>query len=155
MLLTGPHLAAWAEEAGFHLYDQRIWHKDPCWKTTVGTPTPTGPWNEFEHVYIFWRPGVTEYDRDRLTPDEWSQWCSRGVWKYPPSDGTGRHEAEFPEELARRVIQLFSPPGASSWTPLSARAPPRPSQSRWAAGGSALRSIPRTQPWPVRGPHEP
>ena len=111
MLLTGPYLAAWAEDAGFHLYDQRIWHKDPCWKNNRWHSNSYRAVDEFEHVYIFWRPGVTEYDRDRLTPDEWSQWGSRGVWKIPSVRRNGRHEAEFPEELARRVIQLFSPPG--------------------------------------------
>lgn len=31
VLLTGCMLAEWAEDAGLYLYDQRIWHKDPCW----------------------------------------------------------------------------------------------------------------------------
>ncbi len=29
--LTGCMVVEWAEEAGVYLYDQRIWHKDPCW----------------------------------------------------------------------------------------------------------------------------
>ena len=44
VLLTGCMVSDWAEEAGFYLYDQRIWHKDPCWSTTNGTLTPTGQW---------------------------------------------------------------------------------------------------------------
>lgn len=30
VLLTGCMVSDWAESAGFYLYDQRIWHKDPC-----------------------------------------------------------------------------------------------------------------------------
>ena len=36
---------------------------------------------------------------------------SRGVWKISSVRRNDRHEAEFPEELARRVIRLFSPEG--------------------------------------------
>ena len=67
--------------------------------------------DEFEHVYVFWQPGITEYDRDRLNNEEWADWGSRGVWNIRSVRRNGRHEAEFPEELARRVIKLFSPAG--------------------------------------------
>ena len=111
VLLTGVQVSTWAEEAGFYLYDQRIWHKDPCWENSRWHSNSYRAVDESEHVYIFWRPGVTEYDRNRLTPVEWSDWGSRGVWKIPSVRRNDRHEAEFPEELARRVIQIFSPPG--------------------------------------------
>jgi len=57
------------------------------------------------------RPGITRYDRERLTPREWADWGSRGVWHIRSVSRNHRHEAEFPEELAARVIRLFSPPG--------------------------------------------
>ena len=60
-------------------------------------------------MYIFWQPGCTVYDRDRLHPLEWSEWGSRGVWNIRSVRQNDRHEAEFPEELARRVIRLYSP----------------------------------------------
>ena len=65
--------------------------------------------DEFEHAYVFWRPGIVEYDRDRLDDHEWAEWGSRGVWQIRSVIRNNRHEAEFPEELAARVIRLFSP----------------------------------------------
>lgn len=109
--LTGELLVRWAEEAGFYLYDQRIWHKDPCWTNSKWHSNSYRAVDEFEHVFIFWKPGITDYDRSRLEPQQWAEWGSRGVWKIPSIRRNHRHEAEFPEELARRVILLFSPPG--------------------------------------------
>ena len=109
VLLTGCMVSDWAEEAGFHLYDQRIWHKDPCWVNSQWHSNSYRAVDEFEHVYVFWQPGITEYDRDRLDNQEWADWGSRGVWNIRSVRRNDRHEAEFPEELARRVIKLFSP----------------------------------------------
>ena len=111
VLLTGCMVAQWAEEAGFYLYDQRIWHKDPCWQTSRWHSNSYRAVDEFEHVYIFWSPGVVEYDRNRLSAEEWSSWGSRGVWNIRSVRRNQRHEAEFPEELARRIVKLYSPLG--------------------------------------------
>ena len=108
--LTGCMVSDWAEAAGFYLYDQRIWHKDPCWANSQWHSNSYRAVDEFEHIYIFWQPGITEYDRSRLTNDEWAEWGSRGVWQIRSVRRNDRHEAEFPEELARRLIKLFSPP---------------------------------------------
>ena len=108
--LTGCLVSEWAEDAGFYLYDQRIWHKDPCWANSRWHSNSYRAVDEFEHVYVFWRPGITQYDRDRLTAREWAEWGSRGVWNIRSVSRNDRHEAEFPEELAGRVIRLFSPP---------------------------------------------
>ncbi len=109
VLLTGCLIAEWAEATGFYLYDQRIWHKDPCWANSRWHSNSYRAVDEFEHVYIFWRPGIVEYDRERLTTQEWADWGSRGVWQIRSVSKNNRHEAEFPEELASRVIRLFSP----------------------------------------------
>ena len=111
VLLTGNLIADAAEEAGFYLYDQRIWHKDPCWANSRWHSNSYRAVDEFEHVYIFWQPGTTQYDRNRLASEEWAAWGSRGVWSIPSVARNDRHEAEFPEELAARVIRLFSPAG--------------------------------------------
>ena len=110
VLLTGCLVSEWAEDAGFCLYDQRIWHKDPCWANSRWHSNSYRAVDEFEHVYVFWRPGITQYDRHRLTAREWADWGSRGVWNIRSVSRNHRHEAEFPEELAGRVIRLFSPP---------------------------------------------
>lgn len=111
VLLTGCMLVEWAEAVGFYLYDQRIWHKDPCWANSRWHSTSYRAVDEFEHVFVFLKPGIVEYDRDRLNADEWAAWGSRGVWAIRSVSRNNRHEAEFPEELAERVIRLFSPPG--------------------------------------------
>ena len=110
VLLTGCMVAEWAEAAGFYLYDQRIWHKDPCWANSRWHSNSYRAVDEFEHVYVFWCPGIVEYDRERLTREEWAEWGSRGVWNIQSVRKNDRHEAEFPEELVARVIRLFSPP---------------------------------------------
>jgi len=111
ILLTGCLLTQWAEEAGFYLYDRRIWHKDPCWTNSRWHSNSYRAVDEFEHILVFWQPGVTQYDRNRLTAAEWSDWGSRGVWNIRSVRRNNRHEAEFPEELARRVVRLLSPKG--------------------------------------------
>lgn len=117
VLLTGCMVEGWAEEAGLYLYDRRVWHKDPCWANSRWHSTSYRAVDEFEHVYVFWRAGVVEYDRDRLEEGEWAEWGSRGVWRIRSVRRNDRHEAEFPEELARRVIRLFSPPGGTVLDP--------------------------------------
>ena len=109
VVLTGCLLEQWAEDAGLYLYDQRIWHKDPCWANSRWHSNSYRAVDEFEHVYVFWKPGITEYDRGRLETHEWAEWGSRGVWTLPSVRSNTRHEAEFPEALAERVIRLFSP----------------------------------------------
>ena len=109
--LTGCLLERWAEEAGLYLYDQRIWHKDPCWANSRWHSNSYRAVDEFEHVYVFWKPGVTVYDRNRLSAVEWADWGSRGVWRIASVRRNDRHEAEFPEQLAERVIRLYSPSG--------------------------------------------
>lgn len=109
VLLTGGMISRWAENAGFYLYDRRIWRKDPCWANSRWHSNSYRAVDEFEYLYIFWRPGITSYERDRIEPEEWAEWGSRGVWDIPSVARNNRHEAEFPEELAERVIRLFSP----------------------------------------------
>ena len=117
VLLTSGLVTQWAAEAGLYLYDQRIWHKDPCWANSRWHSNSYRAVDEFEHIYIFWQPGVTTYDRQRLTAQEWAEWGSRGVWTIRSVRRNDRHEAEFPEELAYRVIRLLSPPGGTVLDP--------------------------------------
>ncbi len=113
IVLTGCMVEQWAAEAGLYLYDRRIWHKDPCWANSRWHSTSYKAVDEFEHVYVFWQPGIVEYNRARLADSEWSEWGSRAVWKIRSVRRNDRHEAEFPEELARRVIRLYSPEGGT------------------------------------------
>ena len=108
--LVGGLIEQWADEAGLYLYDRRVWVKDPCWENGQWHSLSYRSVDEFEYVYVFWKPGITTIDRTRLDRAEWSEWGSRGVWHIPSIRANVEHEAQFPEELARRVIRIFSAP---------------------------------------------
>lgn len=109
--ITGGMIEEWGSAAGFYLYDRRVWVKDPCWEKSRWHSVSYRAVDEFEHIYVFWKPGITVINRKRLTSREWVDWGSRGVWRIPSVRVNDDHEAKFPLELARRVIQLFSAPG--------------------------------------------
>ena len=108
--LVGGLIDKWATDAGFFLYDRRAWIKDPCWANSRWHSLSYRAVDEFEYIYIFWKPGITLVDRSRLTKEEWSEWGSRGVWHLQSVRSHDSHEAEFPVELPRRVIRLLSAP---------------------------------------------
>lgn len=101
----------WAEEAGLFLYDRRVWVKDPAWANSRWHSLSYRAIDEFEYVFVLWKPGITKVDRTRLRPDEWREWGSRGVWSIPSVRANDDHEAKFPVELPRRLIRLLSDPG--------------------------------------------
>ncbi len=109
--LVGGLVQEWGEDAGLYLYDRRAWVKDPCWENGRWHSLSYRSVDEFEYVYIFWKPGITTVDRTRLDKSEWAEWGSRGVWNIPSVRSNYEHEAQFPIELARRVIRLLSAPG--------------------------------------------
>lgn len=109
--IVGGLLEQWATEAGFYVYDRRVWVKDAAWENSRWTSLSYRAVDEFEYIYIFWKPGVTTFDRNRLTPQEWTEWGSRAVWQFPSVRANDNHEAKFPIELPRRCIRLFTDPG--------------------------------------------
>lgn len=109
--LVGGMIDEWATNAGLYLYDRRIWTKDPAWANDQWHSVSYRSVDEFEYLYIFWKPGETKVARSRLTPKEWSDWGSRGVWRFPSVRANDVHEAMFPAELPRRCIRLFTDPG--------------------------------------------
>ena len=109
--LVGGMIEEWGSEAGLYLYDRRVWVKDPCWENSRWHSLSYRSVDEFEYVYVFWKPGITTVDRDRLSRSEWSDWGSRGVWSIPSVRANDVHEAQFPAELARRVIRLLTATG--------------------------------------------
>lgn len=108
--IVGGLLEEWALQAGFYSYDRRVWVKDAAWENSRWTSLSYKAVDEFEYIYIFWKPGITKHDRSRLTPDEWKNWGSRGVWTFPSVRVNDDHEAKFPLELPARVIKLLSEP---------------------------------------------
>ena len=108
--LVGGLIEEWADKAGFYLYDRRIWVKDPCWENGRWHSLSYRSVDEFEYIYVFWKPGITSIDRRRLRKEEWSEWGSRSVWHIPSVRANVEHESQFPLELPRRVIRIFSAP---------------------------------------------
>ena len=109
--LVAGMLEDFAERAGLYLYDRRIWAKDPAWANSNWTSGSYRSVDEFEYLYIFWKPGITDVDKKRLSKAEWSEWGSRAIWSFPSVRKNDDHEAKFPVELPKRVIKLFSEPG--------------------------------------------
>ena len=109
--LVGGLVEQWGAQAGFYLYDRRVWAKDPAWENSRWHSGSYRSVDEFEYLYVFWKPGITTVDRQRLSPDEWQAWGSRGVWHISSVRANDDHPAKFPIELARRVVRLFSAPG--------------------------------------------
>lgn len=106
--IVGGLIEEMAIEAGLYPYDRRIWVKDPAWANCNWTSNSYRSVDEFEYVYIFWKPGVTKVDRSRLPDGAWSEWGSRAVWNIQSVRKNDIHEAMFPIELPKRLIMLFS-----------------------------------------------
>ena len=109
--IVGGLVEQWALEAGFYPYDRRIWVKDPAWENSRWASLSYRAVDEFEYLYIFWKPGVTKIDRSRLSAAEWKEWGSRAVWQFPSVRSNDDHEAKFPPELPARAIRLLTDRG--------------------------------------------
>ena len=95
-------------EAGLYLYDRRVWVKDAAWENSKWHTISYRSVDEFEYIYVFWKPGITTVDRNRLSRKEWVHWGSRGVWHIPSVRANDDHEAKFPIELPRRLVQMLT-----------------------------------------------
>ena len=100
-----------AADAGLYLHDHRVWVKDPAWKNNPWHATSYRAVDEWEHMYLFCRPGSMRFDRSRLTPREWADWGSRSVWTVPSVGRQEPGEARFPLEIPMRWIRLLTDPG--------------------------------------------
>jgi site-specific DNA-methyltransferase (adenine-specific) len=109
--LIGHYLEQYAYDCGLFLYDRRIWVKDPTWQNSQWHSGSYRSVSEFEHLYFFWKPGETIIDRKRLHAKEWAEWGSRGIWNIRSVRSNREHEAQFPIELAERVVRLLSEEG--------------------------------------------
>jgi DNA modification methylase len=108
--IVGGLIEEWALQAGFYTYDRRVWVKDAAWENSRWASLSYRSVDEFEYIYIFWKPGITKFDRSRLNNDDWKNWGSRAVWQFPSVRANDDHEAKFPIELPSRLIKLLSDP---------------------------------------------
>ncbi|MEJ5197913.1 MAG: site-specific DNA-methyltransferase [Anaerolineae bacterium] len=109
--IVGGLVEQWALDAGFYTYDRRIWVKDPAWENSRWHSLTYKSVDQFEYLYFFWKPGITRYNRQRLSAEEWAAWGSLAVWNFPSVRANDDHEAKFPLELPTRVIRLLTEPG--------------------------------------------
>lgn len=109
--IVGGLVEEMALDAGLYPYDRRIWVKDPAWANCNWASNSYRSVDEFEYVYIFWKPGITKVDRKRLPEGAWSEWGSRAVWNIQSVRKNDIHEAMFPVELPKRLIMLLSDKG--------------------------------------------
>lgn len=110
VFLVGGLIEQSALSAGFYLYDRRAWVKDAAWENSRWHTISYRSVDEFEYLYVFWKPGITKIDRTRLTKEEWVNWGSRGVWTIPSVRSNADHDSKFPIELPKRAIKLFTAP---------------------------------------------
>jgi len=108
--LVGQIIEEASLDAGLYLYDRRAWVKDAAWQNSQWHTLSYRSVDEFEYIYILWKPGETVINRQKLTPKEWSEWGSRGVWQFPSVRANDDHEAKFPIELPSRLIRLLTEP---------------------------------------------
>jgi DNA modification methylase len=106
--LVGGLIEAYAHAVGLYMYDHRIWQKDPAWANSRWINNTLKSVDEFEDIYIFWKPGQQIIEREKLSHDEWTEWGSRGIWNIKSVRKNDDHEAKFPILLAERVIRLYS-----------------------------------------------
>jgi site-specific DNA-methyltransferase (adenine-specific) len=109
--IVGGLIEEWTMDAGFYLYDRRIWIKDPAWENDPWNTLSYRSIDEFEYLYFLWKPGIVKVRRSRLSAEEWREWGTRAIWRFPSVRKNNDHEAKFPEELPRRAIRLLTDPG--------------------------------------------
>lgn len=109
--LVGGSLEQYAYDAGLFLYDKRIWKKDPAWANCKWTTNTLKAVSESEDLYIFWKAGEYVVNRNRLTSQEWKEWGYRQIWDIASVRANDVHPAMFPQQLALRVIKLYTDEG--------------------------------------------
>lgn len=117
--LVGSHIQQIMRNHGLRLIDRIIWKKALNW---VNNPqvsyhekirhTSYRILNNLEYIYIFQKDGKREVPFDvecesKISKEEWKKLVD-GVWEFPPVSKQKGHPAQFPEELPRRLIKMFS-----------------------------------------------
>jgi DNA modification methylase len=109
--LSGPDLEEFAYDAGLYLHDHRIWKKDASWANSRWTNSTFKGVDEWEDIYVFWKPGETLVDKSKMSKQEWSDWGNRSIWEIKSVRKNDDHPAKFPHELASRIIKVYSNEG--------------------------------------------
>jgi len=108
------------ETIGYDYMGAVIWHKITTTKTSGGAtimgsfPYPRNGILKlnYEFILIFKkrgkspRPSMNDREESKLSIEEWNTYFS-GHWTFPGTRQVG-HSAQFPEELPKRLIRMFS-----------------------------------------------
>jgi len=123
--LMGHHYQEILGRHGLRLFRPIIWKKctpgkrDFNWfsnpQANYSDNTEHGSYrgiNNTEHLYIFEKDGKREVPQEiekisRISKEEYYQWVDN-VWEIPPVKNQKDHPAQFPEELPRRLIKMYS-----------------------------------------------
>lgn len=111
----------WLREEDCYLLARTIWAKDDPWVNSqhVGyhdkiPATYVRQLPSFEYVWTYYKntPGRKDVGpiTDYVSKKDWKNWVS-SVWYIRSVQANNDHPAKFPEELARRLILLYSIPG--------------------------------------------
>jgi site-specific DNA-methyltransferase (adenine-specific) len=104
---------------GIKLLDEVIWRKGLNWvnnqQCSYHEKSKHAEWRVLrntEKIFIFRKDGQRVIPlrlelESKISKEEWKQWVD-GVWEIPPVKKQDSHPAEFPEEIPRRLMKMFS-----------------------------------------------
>ena len=126
--LIGHHIQRILRERGVRLIDIVMWHKGWNWVSNPQVSyhdkiqhTTYRLLSNTEYIYIFHKDGKRKVTPEmemesKISKDEWKTLVN-GVWEITPVRNQKDHPAQFPEELPRRLIRMFSYKGDSVLDP--------------------------------------
>lgn len=128
-VLMGHHYQRWLKRGKVHLSDMIIWRKP---QALVMDSSPTYDdktehtkyrfYRNWEPIYIFRKEGIrsTPADdiamRSKITRQQFYKWAA-GVWEIEPVNPMKGHPAIWPDQLASRLIRMFSYEGETVLDP--------------------------------------
>jgi site-specific DNA-methyltransferase (adenine-specific) len=117
--LIGHYYQTFLRKYNIRLRDIIAWRKGKTW---INNPqvsyhqktrhTSYRILNNFEYIYVFYKEGIRQLPADienesKISKEEWKEWVD-GVWEIPPVRSQKGHPAQFPEEIPRRLIRMYS-----------------------------------------------
>ncbi len=122
------HLVDWLKEDDCHLLSRIVWVKDSPWINSqhVGyhrkiPATYVRMLPSWEYIWVFYK-GDSPAREDiapitqSISKEDWKKWVT-GVWDMRSVSANKDHPAMFPQELARRLVLLYSISGDTVFDP--------------------------------------
>ncbi len=121
-------IVGWLKEDDCHLLSRIVWVKDSPWINSQQVSynrripaTYIRMLPSWEYIWVFYKgdspkrddvPSVTQV----VNKEDWKKWVT-GVWDMRSVSANRDHPAMFPQELARRLVLLYSIPGDTVFDP--------------------------------------